>query len=165
MPDRRPWASVSSTASTRLAAIRRDASYTVVPSGIVSALDSLSFFTVLSPLTKQIQSSVIPIQIKVNVEKTKHRGAYGRLLVEVSLGEVFPFPLAAAAGSSDLREEADGGRLRVRLTGGAAAAAELMQVIPARVQHSQGGGGRRSGNKSRLNGVSASLLSYPASPR
>jgi hypothetical protein len=41
---------VSSTASTRLVAIRRHASDTVVASGIVSALDSRSFFTVLSPL-------------------------------------------------------------------------------------------------------------------
>ncbi|WVZ54087.1 hypothetical protein U9M48_004950 [Paspalum notatum var. saurae] len=52
MPDSRPLASVSSTASTRLAAILRHASETVVPSGIVSALDSRSFLTVLSPLTK-----------------------------------------------------------------------------------------------------------------
>lgn len=46
--------------------------------------------------------------------------------------------LAAAAkeGSSDLRDEADGGRLRVRLAGGAAAAVVLMYVILARAQHS-----------------------------
>jgi hypothetical protein len=55
MPESRPPASVSSTASTRLAAIRRHASEIVVPSGIVSALDSRSFLTVLSPLTKQTQ--------------------------------------------------------------------------------------------------------------
>lgn len=49
MPESKALASVSSTASTRLAAILRQASDTVVPSGIVSALDNLSFLTVLSP--------------------------------------------------------------------------------------------------------------------
>lgn len=49
----------------------------------------------------------------------------------------FPFPLAAVAaaaadGSSDLREEADGGRLRVRRPGSAAEAAALIAVISAR---------------------------------
>jgi len=46
----------------------------------------------------------------------------------------FPFPLAAAAaaeGSSDLREEADGGRLLVRRPGGAAEVAELMAIFAA----------------------------------
>jgi hypothetical protein len=44
----------------------------------------------------------------------------------------FPFPLAAAAeGSSDLREEAEGGRLRVRRLGGAAEAAALMARFAA----------------------------------
>lgn len=46
----------------------------------------------------------------------------------------FPFPLAAAAeaeGSSDLREEADGGRLLVRRPGGAAEVAELMAKFAA----------------------------------
>ena len=66
MPDRRPWASVSSTASTRLVAI-------------ISALDSLNFFTVLSPLPKpkkpvKTQSLVVPIrtEVKERKEKTKH---------------------------------------------------------------------------------------------
>ena len=47
----------------------------------------------------------------------------------------FPFPLAAAAaeGSSDLREEADGGRLLVRRPGGAAEVAELMAIFAAEV--------------------------------
>lgn len=45
---------------------------------------------------------------------------------------LFPFPLAAAAEeSSDLREEADGGRLLVRRLGGAAEAAELIAVFAA----------------------------------
>jgi len=47
----------------------------------------------------------------------------------------FPFPLAAAAaaaeGSSDLREEAEGGRLRVRRLGAAAEAAALMARLRA----------------------------------
>lgn len=50
MPESKALVSVSRTASTRRAAIRRQASDTVVPSGIVNALDSLSFLTVLSPL-------------------------------------------------------------------------------------------------------------------
>ena len=57
---------------------------------------------------------------------------------EASFGEVFPFPLALVAeeGSSDLQDEADGSRLRMRLAGGAAAAVELMYAILVRARHS-----------------------------
>lgn len=54
---------------------------------------------------------------------------------EAGLDAAFPFPFALAAaaadGSSDLREEADGGRLLVRRLGSAADAAALMEVFAA----------------------------------
>jgi hypothetical protein len=50
IPHNRALESVSSTASTLREAILRQASYTVVWSGMVSALDSLSLLTVLSPV-------------------------------------------------------------------------------------------------------------------
>ena len=148
MPERRPWASVSSTASTRLAAIRRHASDTVVPSGIVSALDSRSFFTVLSPLGKQAQtnskSNLWRSRLETEATKRKEKidqsfpRAYVSWFGEAGLDAAFPFPFplaaaaaAAAEGSSDLREEADGGRLLVRRLGGAAEAAELMAKFAA----------------------------------
>lgn len=49
IPESKALESVSNTALTRRAAIRRQASDTVVPSGMVRALDNLNFFTVLSP--------------------------------------------------------------------------------------------------------------------
>lgn len=49
IPESKALESVNRTASTRRAAIRRQASQTVVPSGIVRAFDNLNFFTVLSP--------------------------------------------------------------------------------------------------------------------
>ncbi len=52
IPESKALASVNRTASTRRAAIRRQASETVVPSGMVSAFDNLSFFTVLSTPTE-----------------------------------------------------------------------------------------------------------------
>uniref|UniRef100_A0A0A9DJK8 Uncharacterized protein n=1 Tax=Arundo donax TaxID=35708 RepID=A0A0A9DJK8_ARUDO len=111
MPESRPLASVSSTASTRLAAILRHASATVVPSGIVSAFDSRSFLTVLSPVP---------------------------WLGEAGLGETLPLPLAAAVGSSDLQEDAaDGGRLRVRRFGATAALA-LMTGVKVAVEARRG---------------------------
>lgn len=48
MPERRALVSVRRTASTRREAILRHASRTVVPSGMVRALDRRSFLTVLS---------------------------------------------------------------------------------------------------------------------
>lgn len=51
IPDSKALASVNKTASTRRAAILLQASDTIVPSGIVRALDNLSFLTVLSPPT------------------------------------------------------------------------------------------------------------------
>ena len=146
IPERRPWASVSSTASTRLAAIRRHASDTVVPSGIVNALDRRSFFTVLSPLPKETSKNQIFAGPGSNrgdeMELWKQISGRGSLRAYVSWwGEAgleatfpFPFPLAAAAvaeGSSDLREEAEGGRLRVRRLGAAAEAAALMARLRA----------------------------------
>lgn len=50
IPDSNALASVRRTASTLRADILLHASETVVPSGIVSALDNLSFLTVLSPV-------------------------------------------------------------------------------------------------------------------
>lgn len=49
MPQRSALESVSNAASTRRVAIRRHASATVVPSGMVRAFDSLKRFTVRSP--------------------------------------------------------------------------------------------------------------------
>jgi hypothetical protein len=152
MPESRPWASVSSTASTRLAAIRRHASDTAVASGIVSVLDSRSFLTVLSPLynsNKKIQSFGRPVRGEAKNWKEGeqslvllyHEGYLG-WLGEVGLEATFPlpFPLAAAAvGSSDLREEADGGRLRVRRLGGAAGPDDaLMALFVARARLAAG---------------------------
>lgn len=50
IPESSPLESVSKTASTLLWAILLQASDTAVDSGIVKAFESLSFFTVLSPL-------------------------------------------------------------------------------------------------------------------
>lgn len=55
-----------STASTRRAAILLQASDTVVPSGTVRALDSLSFFTVLSP------PFTLQISIPLNNTRSTH---------------------------------------------------------------------------------------------
>lgn len=65
MPDSKALASVNKTASTRRAAILRQASETVVPSGMVSALDNLSFLTVLSPPT-DLQTQVEIASVKIN---------------------------------------------------------------------------------------------------
>ena len=51
IPQSKALESVSNTASTLREAILRQASCTVVLSGIVSALDNLSLFTVLSPVS------------------------------------------------------------------------------------------------------------------
>jgi hypothetical protein len=71
-----------------------------------------------------------------------HEGYLG-WLGEVGLEAAFPFPFPlaapAAVGSSDLREEADGGRLRVRRLGGAAGPDDaLMALFAARARLAAG---------------------------
>jgi hypothetical protein len=63
MPQRRALESVSRAASTRRLTIRRQASATVVPSGMVRAFDSRSRRTVLSPedLHFQLKDQKLPI--------------------------------------------------------------------------------------------------------
>lgn len=69
------------TASTLRAAILRQASETVVPSGIVRAFESLSFFTVLSLLfaTKELRQSKTKLVKKIKRHWTWFsRGLIGR---------------------------------------------------------------------------------------
>ena len=89
---------------------------------------------------KKIQPLAVPARTEVTKWKEKIAQSLPRAYVswwgEAGLDAAFPFPfpLAAAAvaeGSSDLREEADGGRLLVRRPGGAAEAAELMAKFAA----------------------------------
>jgi hypothetical protein len=65
MPQRRALESVSRAASTRRLTIRRQASATVVPSGMVRAFDSRRRRTVLSPedLHFQLKDQKLPILI------------------------------------------------------------------------------------------------------
>ena len=68
IPESKALESVNKTASTRRADIRRQASETVVPSGIVRAFDNLNFLTVLSPPTDLVQkcsNNNNPIRYKI----------------------------------------------------------------------------------------------------
>ena len=59
IPESRALESVSKTASMRRAAMRLQASETVVPSGMVSAFDNRSFLTVLSPPSSLTEEKII----------------------------------------------------------------------------------------------------------
>lgn len=103
MPERRPCASVSSTASTLLAAILLHASDTVVPSGIVSALDSLSFLTVLSPLQPTEETPKIIQRLRTKGEKERKEGFAGSVCLRQlagggGLGGGLPVPVGGGGG-------------------------------------------------------------------
>lgn len=69
IPASRALESVSKTASMRRAAMRLQASETVVPSGMVSALDNRSFLTVLSPPSSLTEEKRLDLK-----RKRKNRG-------------------------------------------------------------------------------------------
>lgn len=111
MPERRPLTSVSSTASTRLAAIRRHASDTVVPSGIVSAFDSRSFLTVLSPLTKPTPGQHFGQDR--GGKQQKREEAFGRLRDVVGRGGLGgALPVSVGGSGGGIIRLAGGGRRR-----------------------------------------------------
>lgn len=139
MPESRPPASVSSTASTRHAAIRRHASETVVPSGIVSALDSRSFLTVRSPLTKPGPPSTLVTAEGRGRNPRKYKASADLRGVVGGCGLGGDFAVAVAVG------DGGGGRGIIGL-GPAGGRGRRRPAASAAIKgHSRGGGHDRGG--------------------
>jgi hypothetical protein len=99
IPESIPLVSVSSAASRRLAAILRHASDTAVASGSVSALVSLSFFTVRRSC---LRTESAPAG-EGRIDRKRGSAAYESLTGEVGLDDVDAFQLAAGGGGGARR--------------------------------------------------------------